>query len=98
MAKDTKMIAYMRELARLKKQIERDAEEFYSCLVLVMASDKYHWSIDQVEDLLCDVSMVWNESVQHDYNVVDWCKNETGLDIRDTITRPADEDEIEVEE
>ncbi len=93
MAKNNALIEYMKQIEYLKKKIEVDAISFYSCLALCLTDEKYNWSTEQIQDLFADIGCLWQQCVDEDIDMVEWCLNVANIDVRTEITRPNENDE-----
>ena len=85
MAKNPAQINMYKELAKLRKRVERDATEFYASMSLVL--HRKGFSEDQITDLIVDVGTLWTDVYEKDIDVCKLCLEETGLDIQHDITR-----------
>lgn len=90
MAKSKAEINMFKEMMRLRKRVERDATEFYGSMAIVLKNRGM--SQDDVIDLIVDVGCLWDEVVANDIDIVKRCFEETGIDIRDSITRTKGEE------
>lgn len=83
--KNAEKLNYFKELTKLRKRIDRDATEFYASAVLALT--RRGIPVEEVQDIIVDIGVLWFEAYDNDTNLAELCLNETGIDIRQDVTR-----------
>lgn len=94
MAKNPNKINMFKEMAKMRKRIEQDATEFYASTVLALS--RRGMSMEEVQNVIVDIGVLWFDAHENDINLAELCLDETGIDIRQDVTRrPEDIEEHE---
>ena len=85
MAKNPAQVHMYKELAKLRKRIDRDATEFYASMCVVL--HRKGLSDEEIEDIVVSVGSLWSDVYENDLDIVKMCLDEAGIDIRQDVTR-----------
>lgn len=80
---DKAIIAAFKQIELLKKRIERDTAEIYASTAIIL--HRKGWSLDEIADFFEEVGELWAITCDEKDNIVEKCKKETGLDIRNSM-------------
>ena len=78
--KNSMQIAYLKEIAKLKKTINQNVPEIYACFIKVMYEKGM--SFEEIEDIVIGTQTSWNENVDRMDTMIDWCLEVTGIDVK----------------
>lgn len=76
-----KQVAQMKKVT--KEMINGDLVHMYAAVALCLTDAKYGWSKEKIEEFILDTGYLWNECMEKDISMVEWCSQVAGIDIED---------------
>lgn len=67
-------------LAKMERQCREITPSVYAAIALALWR-KRGWRFQRISDLFADSQEIWNECIQSDINMIEMCKQETGIDV-----------------
>lgn len=61
------------------QQIKHITPRVYAAIAIAMYRRGY--SFEEIEELFAESQEIWTECVENDVNMLEMCKNETGIDV-----------------
>lgn len=80
MAKNNQLIELAKTKARLEKEIKLVVPEIYACFCKVLYDRGF--DPEEIEEIFEKTQKVWNESIDRMDNMIDWCLETTGIELR----------------
>ena len=72
----------------LRKNIRDTTPSVYAGVALALHR-KHGWGFKRINDLFAESQCIWNECVENDFNMLDMCFEETGVDVQMKVEEKA---------
>lgn len=63
------------------QQAQRITPKIYASIALALCR-KYGWEYEQINDLFGESQNIWNESINCNFDMLEMCEQETGIELR----------------
>lgn len=80
MSKNNRLIEHYKKIYKpMYDQIQQITPKVYASVAIAMHRKGYEF--EEIENIFADSQAIWTECLQLDVNMLQMCKNETGIDV-----------------